>query len=79
MKVYVTAHPGSNRNLVTAIDETHYEIFVTAFAQQNRANLAVIECLAEYFHVAKSLISIKRGATSKKKVVEIVTNLPLKF
>lgn len=37
----------------------------------NAANLALIRLLAEYFHVPKSQVIIRRGNNSRHKLVEI--------
>ena len=36
------------------------------------ANTALIKTLANHFHVAKSCITIKSGATSRHKLIEIL-------
>ena len=77
MKIYLTVKPGSHKDEIVVLDSNHFQISVTAPASQNKANAAVIELLADYFHVAKSFITIIRGQTSKKKTVEISTNLNL--
>lgn len=79
MRIYLQVKPNSHGNEVTPTDSTHYQVSVTAPASQNKANEAIIELMSEYFHVAKSLITIVRGQTSKKKTLEISTNrnLPL--
>jgi len=49
-----------------------YKVYVTAPPVDGKANLKLIEVLAEYFDVKKSSISIKYGHTSRYKVVEII-------
>ena len=44
---------------------------VTAPAEDGRANRAVVEALAAYFHLARSAVTIVRGATSRRKLVQI--------
>jgi len=41
---------------------------------QNKANAAVIELLADHLHLAKSLLSVKRGAKIKQKTIELAIN-----
>ena len=77
MKIYLQVKPNSRSNEVTPIDSTHYQVSVIAPASQNKANDAVVELMASYFHVAKSLVTIIRGQASKKKILEISTNLNL--
>lgn len=40
-------------------------------AEGGRANAAVIEALAEHYGVPERAVTIVRGATSRKKVVDI--------
>lgn len=77
MKIFVKVKPGSRQNLVEQIDATHYVVLVTAPPVQGKANAAVIELLADHLHLAKSLLSIKRGANTKQKTIEISTNQSL--
>lgn len=77
MKISVKVKPNSSDNAVEQIDATHYVVSVTAPPVQGKANAAVIELLADHLHLAKSLLSIKRGANTKKKTIEIATNAEL--
>ena len=77
MKIFLTVKPGSYKDEIIALDPTHYQVSVTAPASQNKANEAIIELLSDYFHVAKSLITISRGKNTKKKTIIIATNLNL--
>ncbi len=47
------------------------EIFVREPATENKANVAVIKLLAQEFSVAKTQISLAKGAKSKFKIFEI--------
>ena len=49
-----------------------YVAFIRARAHDGEANEALIELLSDSFHVAKSLITIKSGAASRVKTVEIL-------
>ncbi len=44
---------------------------VMARPEGGKANKEVIEKLAEYFNVPQSAISILRGHTSRKKIIEV--------
>lgn len=74
MKIFVRVKPNSSKNVVEQIDATHYLVSTTAPPVQGKANAAVIELLADHLHLAKSLLSIKRGANTKQKTIEISTN-----
>lgn len=71
MKIRVTVKPSARKTEVVFVRDGYYQVSVTEPATQNKANEAVIKALAEHFRVAKSLISISRGQTSKVKTIEI--------
>ncbi|MBI2603921.1 MAG: DUF167 domain-containing protein [Candidatus Harrisonbacteria bacterium] len=71
MKIFVHAKPKSRKEFVERVDDTHLIVAVKDPPVNNRANLAIIDALAEYFGVAPSRVSIVGGQTSKEKVVEI--------
>lgn len=74
VKIFIKVKPNSSKNLVEQIDAIHYIISTTAPPIQGKANAAVIELLANHLQLAKSLLSIKRGANTKQKTIEISTN-----
>jgi uncharacterized protein len=71
MKLYLEVKPNSAVNRVTQIDATHFRIEVKEPPVRNKANLAVIELIAEFLRLPKSSLSIKRGANAKRKTLEI--------
>ncbi|MBI5420870.1 MAG: DUF167 domain-containing protein [Parcubacteria group bacterium] len=72
MKIVVTAKPNASKDKVDKIDETLYVVSTRAYPRDGKANKAIIELLAEYFHVAKSCITITSGHTSHRKVIEVI-------
>jgi uncharacterized protein (TIGR00251 family) len=48
-----------------------YKIYLCAPAVDGKANARLIEFLADHCHVRKSAVSIVRGQTSRRKVIEI--------
>lgn len=48
---------------------------MTAPAHKGEANEAVIEALARYFRVPRSRVRIVLGRTSRRKVVEVETDV----
>lgn len=48
-----------------------YRIYVTAAPEDGKANKAVIKLLAKEMGVAKSLLAVIRGETSRDKVIAI--------
>lgn len=47
------------------------KVYLTAPAQEGKANKMLIEFLAEHFNISKSKVKIIRGHKSRIKVVEI--------
>ena len=72
MKIEVHLKPNSRHENVTKTDSGIYKVAVNAPPQDGRANTALIELLAAHFGVAKSCISIVRGHSSRKKLVDII-------
>ncbi|OGM95263.1 hypothetical protein A2524_04355 [Candidatus Wolfebacteria bacterium RIFOXYD12_FULL_48_21] len=74
MKIYITVKPNAKETKVEQIGEKEYKVSVKATPVQGRANIAVVNALAEYFKVTKSEVSITGGYFGKKKIVEIGWN-----
>ena len=71
MKINVKAKPRAKNNLVQKIDEENFAVFVTAPPIKGLANRAIIDLLADYFHISKSQIKLISGFASGHKVFEI--------
>ena len=71
MKISVKVKPNSKSEKIEKTGET-YILYVKEPAQEDRANLAVINLLSEHFKVPKSRISISKGKKSRLKIVEIL-------
>ena len=67
----VRAKPGAKKEGVSYIDDDSVEIAVHAQAQNNKANLAIINYLADIFDVSKSCVKLEVGGTSRNKVISI--------
>lgn len=72
VKLFIHAKPKSKKEFVERVDDTHLIVAVKDPPVNNRANLAIIDVLAEYYGIAPSRVSIVSGHASKEKVVEIV-------
>lgn len=72
MKLTIIAHQNSKKPRITKdlLDTLH--IYISEPPLEGRANMAVIEALADYFKVSKSKIKLIAGEKSKSKVFEIV-------
>lgn len=71
MKISVKVKPNSKIEKVQE-SEGFLLIHVKEPPQEDKANLAVINLLSEYFKVPKSRISISKGKKSRQKIVEIL-------
>jgi len=70
-KVFVKVKPGSKRESVRQIDETHFEISVNEPPADGRANRAAVKALAAYLKIPASCVALKSGQSSRTKVFEI--------
>lgn len=68
--VTVKVKPNARKNCISEQDGI-LTVSVTAPATDGRANDRLIELLAVHFDLPKSRLSIKRGAASRNKVVQI--------
>ena len=71
MRIYVKVKPRAGKNEVQKISDGEYGVKVTAAPEKGKANEAVIELLAKYFRVPKSLISIVGGKSARTKIVDV--------
>lgn len=72
MKIVIRVKPNSKTEKIEKSGES-LTVYVKEPARENKANLAVINLLAQYFKVPKSQILIVSGLKSKQKVVEVGT------
>ena len=72
MKIFVKAKPMSYEEKVEKIDESHFLVCVTEPPQNGLANKGIVRAVANYFKVPQSRVVIKKGFTSKQKIVEII-------
>ncbi|HTF93820.1 MAG TPA: DUF167 domain-containing protein [Verrucomicrobiae bacterium] len=70
-RIYVTVKPNAKRADITPISDTEFRVAVPAPAQNGKANEALVEILAGYFGVPKSTITILRGHSARKKLIEL--------
>lgn len=71
MRIYVQAKPKSKKEYVKQIDTTHYIVAVNEPPVDGKANRAIIQALADYFHRPQSQIQIVNGEASRTKIVEV--------
>ncbi len=71
MYVNISVTTRSSKNEVIKIGDNTFKVYVTVVPEKGKANEKIIELLSDHFHLAKSKIKIKAGATSKEKIIEI--------
>ena len=73
MIITVRVKPGAKVGpKLERLEDGSYVAFIRARAHDGEANAALVELLSDYFRTAKSLITIKSGAGSRVKTVEIL-------
>lgn len=72
-RLTLTLHvqPGARRNEIAGLHGGALKVKIAAPAADNKANTALIGFLSETLAVPKSAIAIRRGATGRRKVVEV--------
>lgn len=67
----VRVMPRASRREVVEEAPGKLKVYVTAAPEDGKANEAVRELLAEYFHAPKTRVRILKGEKSRNKIVEI--------
>lgn len=71
MKLTVTVKPNARKESVEQIDEHHFIVKVHAPPHEGKANDRLLKLLAQHLKISPIRLSIKKGHSSKKKLVEI--------
>jgi uncharacterized protein len=66
------AQPGAKKSEIVGLHGDALKVRVAAPAVDNKANAALIEFLSETLEVPRSAITIRHGATGRRKVLDIV-------
>ena len=67
----VTVKPNSKKGPMVMADGDRLTVYLREKPVDGEANAALIKVLAEYFNVAKTRITIKRGSASRRKLIEV--------
>ena len=72
-RLWLTLHaqPNAKANAITGLHGDALKVKIAAPAADNRANEALIAFLAQALGVPRSAVTLRHGATSRRKVVEI--------
>jgi len=71
MRIQIKVKPNSKQKKIEKSPDNQYILWIRSPAKEGLANKEVILSLSEYFDVAKTKISIIKGAMSKNKIIEI--------
>ncbi len=71
----VHAKPGSKKEGICEIDDEYIEIAVHAQAQNNKANVAIIEYLCDIFDLSKNCVTFESGGKNRNKSISLTTKL----
>ena len=74
MKITIIAHPNSKHPRVEKDLTGTVHVYVNAPPLEGKANRAVIEALADFFGVKKSMVTLIRGEKSKNKTFDVPDN-----
>lgn len=72
MRIRVNVIPRAKTRGIEPMPDGGLRVRVAEPAEDGRANTAVINALAERFHVPTRAVTIVRGAASRRKLIEIV-------
>lgn len=70
MRIYAIAKPSSKTSSVEKAGD-EYIVRVKEPVVDGKANQALVKLVAQYFNVPKTHVNIVRGATSRRKTIEI--------
>ena len=66
------AQPGARKSEIVGLHGDALKVRVAAPAVDNKANVALLEFLSEALGAPRSAITIRHGATGRRKVVEVI-------
>ncbi len=72
LRLSLHAQPGASKNEFAGIHGDALKLRVAARAENNEANKAVCNFLADFFGVPKTSVSILRGQSARQKTVLIL-------
>ncbi len=70
--ISVKTIPNSKRVEIKKLDNNNYSVRLDKPAVDGKANVRLIEVLADYFNVPKSSVEIVKGFRSREKIVKIL-------
>ena len=71
MKIKIKARPGAKKAEVHKLEPNIFRVKIDAPAKENKANIRLLEIIADHFNVSLSCVRFISGLRSKTKVLEI--------
>lgn len=71
MKIEVIVHPNAKRPRIENDLLGMIHVYVNAPPLEGKANISVVEALAEFFKTKKSKVILLKGTKSKNKIFEV--------
>jgi uncharacterized protein (TIGR00251 family) len=71
-RIAVVVKPNSRAATITKVSESEFQAAVREPAQDGKANRGLIDLLARHFGIPKSAVTIIRGHSSRRKIVELL-------
>jgi hypothetical protein len=71
VRIAVQGHPGAKRNEVVRFEEEVWHIKIAAPPTEGKANKELIEFLSQVLGISKSRVTISKGATGHRKLIEL--------
>jgi uncharacterized protein (TIGR00251 family) len=71
IRISIQVHPGAKKNEILRFQGGVWHIKIAAPPVEGKANKELIEFLSDMLGVSKSHITIEKGATSRRKLVEV--------
>ena len=71
MFLKIKLHPKSKKQKIEKISDEKFEIWVKSKAEQNQANLEMIEILSDFLEIEKKQCRIVSGHHRPNKMVEV--------
>jgi uncharacterized protein YggU (UPF0235/DUF167 family) len=68
-RLEVKVKPNARRNALTAQEDGSWLAEITALPVDGKANAALIALVAKHFGCPRRAVTVKRGATSRRKVL----------
>ena len=72
MKIHVKVKPNSSKQEIEEFGDGRYLIYLKSAAEDNKANIELINLLAHHFCVPHGRIKIKSGAGCPNKLIEVM-------